>query len=87
MSYDTSVAYLHSEIDGLRDRIAELEAENRYLRGLVASVSRDTTGRDWGAGFCINCDFCPWCREEDVCGHLDDCPAFTPDGKVRTVAP
>lgn len=78
MSYDTSVAYLHSEIDGLRDRIAELEAENRYLRDLVESAT------SWLPESEKPC--CPWC-DTTHSGHADTCPAFTPDGQVRTVAP
>lgn len=78
MSYDTSVAYLHSEIDGLRDRIAELEAENRYLRDLVES-----------AGSCLpesEIPCCAWCSGA-FDRHDSTCPAFTDDGQVRTEAP
>lgn len=78
MSYDTSVAYLHSEIDGLRDRIAELEAENRYLRDLVESATSCLPESEKPC--------CPWCDTPHH-GHVDACPAFTAGGQVRTEAP
>lgn len=57
------------------DRVAELKAENRYLRELVALASRCLVER-------YSCAWCGVFRS-----HSPYCPAFTPDGKVRTKAP
>lgn len=70
-----------------RDAPPELEEaleENKRLRGLIDDVET-IFDRD------VALNICPWCDASDAglatgtqIKHADDCPAFTPDGEVKT---
>jgi hypothetical protein len=69
-------------IAAARSDIPALVAEVRRMRGLLASLST----ADAPCEHC--CPHCPWCsgklNQDARFTHDADCPAFTPDGSVKT---
>lgn len=63
-------------ISAARTDVPDLVAEVERLRELISDIEAGADGDG----------DCPWCASDPVDGyerHFDDCPAFTPEGKVK----